>query len=124
MFFIEDYRYMRRLESRTPLQAEFLCREINQTENNIMDDSEEFCRIPKYKYTRVVTMKEVVLDDKDHTVLSCSCDHFISRRCFCRHMYCVLDNAPKKSTFTPTASSCMRLHMQNWAARISKHDAT
>ena len=102
-----DYTFMRNPDNSNPHQTEFLCRQKDMKRKTNSEDDEEFSRIPDYKHTRVVTFKEVSLDDKKHTVVSCSCLHFVSRRCLCRHIYCVIDVTPKKEHFYP---DCFKLY--------------
>ena len=72
---------MRNPDNSNPQQIEFLCLQKDPNTEINTEDEEEFSRIPDYKHTtRVVTLKEVCLNDNKHTVVSCSFDHFISHR--------------------------------------------
>ena len=83
-----------------------LCREIDKEKEPALED--EYTRIPQYKHTRIVTVQEIGFDDgKKRTVVSCSCGHFITRRCLCRHIYSTFDMHPKTEHFYP---DCFKLY--------------
>ena len=87
-------------------KLEVLCRELDEQPEQVAPEDEDR-RIPKYKRTRRVLFQEVELGGEKHTVVSCSCHHFISRRCLCRHIYSILELPPKTEHFYP---DCLKLY--------------
>jgi len=104
----KDYRFMKSNgdDEMNDSKLEVLCRELHK-EAEVITPEDDYSRIPKYKHTRRVLFKEVELGGKKHTVVSCTCNHFISRRCLCRHIYSIIDVPPKTEHFYP---DCLKLY--------------
>ena len=94
---VSDYTYILTKEDSCQLTALVLRKnDEGDKKSDKIDDP-----IPRYHRTRQVTIKEEVIEETSCVVIKCSCMHFGRQKYPCRHIYCIIHQAPDVVHFSP-----------------------